>query len=39
MSQFKPVEDGIFIGPQPTERDLHDAKQQGINKELSHADH
>jgi protein tyrosine phosphatase (PTP) superfamily phosphohydrolase (DUF442 family) len=30
MSQFKPVEDGIFISPQPTERDLDDAKQQGI---------
>ena len=30
MSQFKPVQDGIFIGPQPTERDLDDAKQQGI---------
>jgi len=30
MSQFKPVEDSIFIGPQPTERDLDDAKQQGI---------
>ena len=29
MRQFKLVEDGIFIGPQPTERDLHDAKQQG----------
>ncbi len=30
MSQFKPVEDGIFIGPQPTAQDLDDAKQQGI---------
>ena len=30
MRQFKLVEDGIFIGPQPTEQDLHDAKQQGI---------
>ncbi len=39
MSQFKPVEDGISIDPQPTERDLDDAKQQGINKELSHADY
>ncbi len=30
MSQFKPVDDGIFIGPQPTAQDLDDAKQQGI---------
>lgn len=30
MSQFKGVEDGIFIGPQPTKQDLDDAKQQGI---------
>ncbi|MEO8849395.1 MAG: sulfur transferase domain-containing protein [Casimicrobiaceae bacterium] len=30
MSQFKPVEDGVFIGPQPTAQDLDDAKQQGI---------
>ncbi len=30
MSLFKPVEDGIFIGPQPTAQDLDDAKQQGI---------
>ena len=30
MSQFKRVEDGIFIGPQPTEQDIQEAKQQGI---------
>ncbi|TBR13246.1 MAG: hypothetical protein EPO43_11240 [Rugosibacter sp.] len=30
MSQFKQVEDEIFIGPQPTEQDLQEAKQQGI---------
>ena len=30
MSQFKRVENGIFIGPQPTGPDLDDAKQQGI---------
>ena len=30
MSQFKRVEDGIFIGPQPTEQDLQDAKQRGL---------
>jgi len=30
MSQFKPVEDNIFIAPQPTAQDLDDAKQQGI---------
>ncbi len=30
MSQFKCVEDGIFIGPQPSEQNLDDAKQQGI---------
>lgn len=30
MSQFKRVEDGIFIGPQPTGQDLQDAKRQGI---------
>ena len=30
MSQFKRVEDGIFIGPQPTEQDLQDARRQGI---------
>ena len=30
MSQFKRVEDGIFIGPQPTEQDIQEARQQGI---------
>ena len=30
MSQFKQVEDGNFVGPQPTEMDLQEAKQQGI---------
>lgn len=30
MSQFKTVEDGIFIGPQPSGQDLDDAKQRGI---------
>ena len=30
MSQFKRVEDGIFIGPQPTEQDLQEVRQQGI---------
>lgn len=30
MSQFKPVAEGIFIGPQPTGQDLDAARQQGI---------
>ena len=30
MSQFKQVEDGIFIGPQPTEQDIEEVRQQGI---------
>ncbi len=30
MSQFKRVEDGISIGPQPTGQDLQDAMRQGI---------
>ncbi len=30
MSQFKRVEDGIFIGPQPTEQDLQEVRQQEI---------
>lgn len=30
MSQFKKIDETIFIGPQPTEQDLRDAKQQGI---------
>jgi len=30
MSQFRQIEDGIFIGPQPTGQDLEEARQQGI---------
>jgi uncharacterized protein (TIGR01244 family) len=30
MNQFKEVNEGVFIGPQPTEQDLRNAKQQGI---------
>lgn len=30
MAQYKQIGDGLFIGPQPTEQDLKDAKQQGI---------
>lgn len=30
MSPFRPVEDGIFIGPQPSPNDLEDARQRGI---------
>ena len=30
MSTFKPIEDGIFIGPQPSAQDLDEARQQGI---------
>lgn len=30
MNQFKEVNEGVFIGPQPTEQDLHNARQQGI---------
>lgn len=30
MSQFRPFEDGIFIGPQPASHDLEDARQRGI---------
>lgn len=30
MSSFKRIDDEFFIGPQPTEQDLHEAKQQGI---------
>ncbi len=30
MSQFRPVEDGIFIGPQPAPDDLEYARQCGI---------
>ena len=30
MSQFRPVESGVFIGPQPTSQDLEDARQHGI---------
>jgi len=27
MANYKQIDDGIFIGPQPTEQDLEDAKQ------------
>ncbi len=30
MSSFKRLDDEFFIGPQPTEQDLQDAKKQGI---------
>jgi uncharacterized protein (TIGR01244 family) len=30
MTNFKKIGDGLFIGPQPTEQDLRDAKQHGI---------
>ncbi len=30
MTQFRKIEDGYFIGPQPTEQDLQEARQQGI---------
>ena len=30
MDQFKPLENGMLIGPQPTEADLRQAKLQGI---------
>ena len=30
MPNFKPVNDGIFIGSQPAEQDLREAKQLGI---------
>ena len=30
MTSFKKIGDGLFIGPQPTEQDLREAKQQGI---------
>ena len=30
MSSFKRVDDKFFIGAQPTEQDMHEAKQQGI---------
>ncbi len=30
MANYKQIGDGFFIGPQPTGRDLEDAKQQGI---------
>ena len=30
MTQFRQIEGGYFIGPQPTEQDLQEAKQQGI---------
>lgn len=30
MDNFKQLQDGMLIGPQPTEQDLQQAKQQGI---------
>ena len=30
MNAFKKIEEGYFIGPQPTEQDLQEARQQGI---------
>ena len=30
MANYKQFEDGFFIGPQPTEQDLIEAKEQGI---------
>lgn len=30
MNSFKRIDEEFFIGPQPTEQDLHEAKQQGI---------
>ena len=30
MALFKDIEDGLHLGPQPTEQDLHEAKGQGI---------
>ena len=30
MGNFKRIDDGIFIGSQPAQQDLHDAKQLGI---------
>ena len=31
MANYKQFEDGIFIGAQPTEQDLTEAKQQGVH--------
>lgn len=31
MATYKQIDDGLFIGPQPTEQDLREAKQQGIH--------
>jgi uncharacterized protein (TIGR01244 family) len=30
MAQYRQIGDDLFIGPQPTEQDLREAKQQGI---------
>ena len=30
MSSFRLVDDGVFIGPQPTPQDLEDARRQGV---------
>jgi len=37
MSSFKRIDDEFFIGAQPTEQDLHEAKQQGIKTAMSNA--
>ena len=31
MANYKQFEDGIFIGPQPTQQDLIEAEQQGVH--------
>jgi uncharacterized protein (TIGR01244 family) len=31
MMKYKQIGDGLFIGPQPTEQDLREAKQQGVH--------
>lgn len=30
MAQFKDIGDGFFLGPQPTEQDLQEAKERGV---------
>ena len=35
MSQFKRVEDGIFIAPQPTEQAFSEAKRMGFDLKSS----
>lgn len=34
MANYRKIDDHIFIGPQPTEQDLSEAKQQGIRTVL-----